>query len=132
MALGPCGACGKAVRLSAVLYTADARLVCPICFTREDVFAARRRPAFDGGPVALIGALAAVAPLVARAAAGLMVAADAASRRDWCALAGGIAALVCGGATMLAARAQASAAWFALGVAIAAFGVYHLAGIAAG
>jgi len=117
--------------MSAVLYTADARLVCPICFTREDVFAARRRPAFDGCAIALVGALAAVAPFLARAAAALMVAADGATRHDWCALAGGIAAVVCGASTIVAARAQASAGWLALGAAVTALGVYHLAGTAA-
>lgn len=123
---GRCAACGKTVRMEAVLYTADARLVCPICFTKADVFAARRRQSFEGGGVALIGALAAVIPFASHVIAALMVTAIGA-RYDWVALAGGGIAVVCGGWTVLAAREQAIGSWLAIGALAMLIGASHVA-----
>jgi hypothetical protein len=121
-----CGACGKPVRMAAVLYTANARLLCPLCFTKADI-AARPRAGFEGGAVALVGAIAAAIPFVAQAAASLMVAAGGASRHDWVALAGGVVAAVCGGSTIVSARARASGGWLMVGALVAVLGAYHLA-----
>jgi hypothetical protein len=114
--------------MEAVLYTADARLLCPLCFTKADVIAARRRAAFDGAGVALAGAIAMMIPFLARAAASLLVAAEGgASRHDGVALAGGIVAVVCGASTIASARARASGGWLAVGALVMGVGACHLA-----
>src|SRR5262245_10034699 len=63
-----CSVCGKAVRREAVVLVAGAGLLCPLCFTRADITAARRRTGFEGSAVALVGAIAAVIPFAAQAA----------------------------------------------------------------
>jgi hypothetical protein len=125
--VGLCGACGRPVRMGAVLYTADAQLVCPLCFTKADVTAGRRRVGFDGGGIALVGALATLVPFLSRAVGALMVASGAAGPHDWIALASGAIAAGCGGATIVAARARASGGWLALGAAVLVLGAYHVA-----
>lgn len=119
---GPCAACGRTVRVVAVLYTADARPLCPLCFTKADVVAARRRAGFDRSGAALLGATAAAMPFAATAALR-----GGGAMHGWLALAGGAVAVVCGAATLHAARARASARWFGLGLLILALGAYHLA-----
>jgi hypothetical protein len=121
--LGPCRACGKAVRTSAGLYTADAQLMCPICFTKAEVSGAPRRAAFEASRAVLIGLVAAAAPLVCRAAA---VVEAGAAPCAWLALAAGAIAVACGGSTIAAARDRASGGWFALGALLVALGAYHL------
>ncbi len=111
--------------MEAVVHTADAGLLCPLCFTKADVIAARRRAGFEGSAVALAGVIATVIPFLAQAAA-LRVAGDA-SRHDWVALASGIVAAVCGGSTILVARARASGGWLMVGALGVALGAYHLA-----
>jgi hypothetical protein len=114
--------------MGAVLYTADARRLCPLCFTKADVAAARRRVAFDGDGVALVGAIATVIPFFTRAAASVLVAAaGGTSRHDWVALAGGIVAALCGGSTIVTARARASGGWLAVGALVVLLAAYHLA-----
>jgi len=110
--------------MEAVVRVADAGLLCPLCFTKADITAARRRVGFEGSAVALVGAIAAAIPFVVRAAAPLMA---GASRHDWVALAGGIVAAACGGLTIVAARARASGGWLMVGALAAALGAYHLA-----
>jgi hypothetical protein len=120
-----CRACGKAIRREAVVHAAGAGLLCPLCFTKADITAARRQVGFEGSAVALVGAIAAVIPFVVRAAAPLM--AGGASRHDWVALASGIVAAACGGPTIAAARARASGGWLTVGALAVALGAYHLA-----
>jgi hypothetical protein len=107
-----CGACGKAVRREAVVHAADAGLLCPLCFTKADILAARRRAGFEGRAVALVGVIATVIPLLAQAASRP---GDGASHRDWIALASGVAAVLCGGSTIAAARARARGGWLVVG-----------------
>jgi hypothetical protein len=127
---GSCGGCGKTVRAGAVLYSADARLLCPFCYTKADV-AARQRSALAGGGTALAGALANVIPFLVQAMASLMVAAPGASagtgRPDWIALGAGVVALICGGLTIGGARARASAGWLAIGAVVVLLGGFHVA-----
>jgi hypothetical protein len=125
--VGLCGSCGRTVRMGAVLYTADAQLVCPLCFTKADVTAGQRRVGFDGGGVAVVGALATVVPFLARAVGALMVAGGAAAPHDWVALVSGAIAAGCGGSTIVAARARASGGWLVLGAAVLVLGAYHVA-----
>ncbi len=99
--------------------------MCPLCFTKADITAARRREGFEGSAVALAGAIAAVIPFLAQAAALRM--AGGASRHDWVALASGIVAAVCGGSTIAGARARASGGWLLVGALGVALGAYHLA-----
>ena len=114
--------------MGAVLYTADARLLCPLCFTKEDITASRRRVAFDGGAVALIGAIATVIPFVAHAVAALQVAADGgAGHHTWIALGAGAVAAACGWSTVLSARERASGGWLVAGALVMLLGAYHLA-----
>jgi hypothetical protein len=123
-----CGTCGKTVRAGAVLYTVDARPVCPLCYTKADV-AAQSREVFDGWSTALIGAIANVIPLAVHAAATLMVAAGGVAAsvgdHDWIELGSGVVAVLCGGATIAAARSRVSGGWLAVGVLVALLGVYH-------
>jgi len=120
-----CGACGKVVRREAVVHAAGAALLCPLCFTKADVLAARRRARFEGSAVALVGVIAGLIPLVAHA--GSRPPGGGASRQDWIALACGIAAVLCGGSTIAAARACARGGWLVVGALGAALGAYHLA-----
>jgi hypothetical protein len=120
-----CGVCGKTVRMEAVVHTADARLLCPLCFTKADVLAARRRAGFEGSAVALVGAIATVIPFLAQAASPWM--AGGASHPGWIALASGIVAAVCGGSTIAVARERASGGWLMVGALAVALGAYHLA-----
>jgi hypothetical protein len=124
---GLCGRCGKAVRAAAVMYTAEARLVCPVCFTKADV-SARRRAMFEGWRGALLGAIAGGIPFVVRVIGWLMVTVpDArAAGRDWIALGSGVVAVLCGGVTIVAARSWASGGWLAIGALIALVGAYHV------
>lgn len=125
-----CGACGKAVRREAVVHAAKAGLLCPLCFTKADITAARRRTGFEGSAVALAGAIAAVIPFVVHLvahAASPQTAAGATSRHDWVALGGGIVAALCGGPTIAVARERASGGWLMVGALAVALGVYHLA-----
>lgn len=124
---GECGACGKRVRREAAVHAhaAGAALLCPLCFTKADVLAARRRAGFEGSAVALVGAIAAAIPLLARAASPSLV--GGASCHDWIALACGIAAVLCGGSTIAAARACARGGWLVVGALDVALGAYHLA-----
>ncbi|HEX3759355.1 MAG TPA: hypothetical protein VHW23_11640 [Kofleriaceae bacterium] len=110
--------------MDAVLSTRDARLLCPLCFTKADITAARRRGGFDGGAVALIGAASAALPFLARAASWAVA---AQARPDWIALAAGIVAAACGASTIVAARARASGAWLAVGALVVVLAGYHLA-----
>src|ERR1043166_906882 len=105
---GSCGACGKAVRSDAVLYTPDARLVCPICYTKADVVAAQQRAMFEGWVGALIGTAASAVPLLVQAVAALMVASPGAGRAvvGWVELVSGVVAAACGGAAIVAARSR--------------------------
>jgi len=119
-----CGQCGKAVRKEAMVYAADAGLLCALCFTKADITAGRRRVGFDGIAAALVGAIAAAIPLVAHAVSPQMA---AASRHDWVALASGIVAAACGGPTIAAAREHAIVGWLTVGALTVALGVYHLA-----
>lgn len=119
---GPCAACGRTVRVVAVVYTADARRLCPLCFTKADVVAARRRAGFDRAGAALLGAAGAALPFAIDAALG-----SGGAARGWIALVGGAVAVLCGAVTGRAARARASAPWFGLGALILALGAYHLA-----
>src|SRR5262249_3348069 len=113
--------CGKAVRAAAVLYTAEARLVCPICFTKADV-SARRRAMFDGWRGALVGAIAGGGPFGVRGLARLR--GTGARPRP----AGrGRGAAAGGGATMVGGRSWASGGWLAIGALIALVGAYHVA-----
>lgn len=112
--------------MGAVLYTMDGRLACPLCYTKADVLAARRRAGFDRGGVALAGAIATGIPLLVRAAAALLGVARAVPP-DHVALVGGIVAMGCGGWTVMSARARASGGWLALGAAVAVLGAYHVA-----
>lgn len=120
-----CGGCGKAVRREAVVHAANAGLLCPLCFTKADITAARRRTGFEGSAVALVGAIAAAIPFVVQAASPHM--ARGASRHDWVALAGGMVAALCGGPTIAAARERASGGWLVVGALALALGGYHLA-----
>jgi hypothetical protein len=122
---GECGACGKRVRREAVVHAAGAAPLCPLCFTKADVLAARRRAGFEGSAVAVVGAIAAAIPLLARAAPPSLV--GGASRHDWIALACGLAAVLCGGSTIAAARACARGGWLVVGALGVALGAYHLA-----
>ena len=123
-----CGACGKTLRIEAAVATADGGLLCPLCFTKADVIAAQRRTRFDGAAMALVGAIAAVLPFAAQAAAlrGAGTGAGAGGV-DWGALACGIVAALSGGATVVAARARASGGWLFVGALGVALGAYHLA-----
>ncbi|TMQ04261.1 MAG: hypothetical protein E6J91_44135 [Deltaproteobacteria bacterium] len=123
---GWCTDCGKPIRAGAVLYTAEARPVCPMCFTRADV-SVRRRAVFEGWSTALIGAIANAIPLVIDAMGAWMVAPAVASagRRDWVALVSGVVAAFCGGATVLEARSRISGRWLVIGALVALLGVYH-------
>ncbi|HEX8108585.1 MAG TPA: hypothetical protein VF516_12715, partial [Kofleriaceae bacterium] len=94
--------------------------MCPLCFTKADITAARRRARFEGSAVALAGAIATVTPFLAQAAVLRMA---GGASHDWVALASGIVAAVCGGSTIVAARARASGGWLmvgALGVVLGA------------
>lgn len=119
-----CGQCGKVVRREAVVHAAAAGPLCPLCFTKADITAARRRAGFEGTAAALVGAIAAVIPFVAHAVSPQVT---GASRHDWIALASGIVAAVCGGPTIAAAREHASGGWLTVGALAVALGVYHLA-----
>lgn len=126
---GACGACGKTVRVGTVLYSADARLLCPFCYTKADV-AAQQRSETGGFGAALIGALANVLPFLVQAVASLVVAADgavASARHDWVALGAGLLAVACGGVTVAGARSRASAGWLAIGALVVLLGVFHIA-----
>jgi hypothetical protein len=118
-----CGACGKTVRIAAAVAT-EGGLLCPLCFTKADITAARRRVGFEGSAVALVGAIATVIPFAAQAAA-LRIA--GASGHDRVVLACGIVAAVSGGATIVAARARASGGWLLVGALAVALGAYHVA-----
>lgn len=111
--------------MEAVVHAAGAGLLCPLCFTKADVIAARRQAGFEGSAMGLVGAIAAVIPFVAQAASPQM--ASGASRHDWIALASGIVAAVCGGSTIGAARARARGGWLMVGALGVALGAYHLA-----
>jgi hypothetical protein len=117
-----CGACGKTLRIEAAVATSEGGLLCPLCFTKADILAARRRAGFEGGAMALVGAIAAVLPFAAQAAA-----LRGAGGVDWGVLACGIVAALSGGVTIGAARARASGGWLFAGVLGAALGAYHLA-----
>jgi hypothetical protein len=119
-----CGACGKPVRRDAVVHAAGAARLCPLCFTKADIVAARRRAGFEGKAVALAGAIAAVIPLLAHAASPPL---GGAGHRDWIVLASGIAAVLCGGSTIAVARACARGGWLVVGTLGVALGAYHLA-----
>jgi hypothetical protein len=119
-----CGACGKPVRKEAVVHAAGAGLLCPLCFTKADITAARRRAGFEGSAAALVGAIAAAIPFIAQAASPQL---GGAGGHDWVALAGGIVAAVCGGSTIAAARARASGGWLTVGALAVVVGVYHVA-----
>lgn len=117
-----CGACGKRVRIQAAVATAEGGLLCPLCFTKADITAARRRVGFEGSAVALVGAIATVIPFAAQAAA-LRIAGG----HDRVVVACGIVAAVSGGATVVAARARASGGWLLVGALAVALGAYHVA-----
>jgi hypothetical protein len=121
-----CGACGKTLRREAAVATSKGGLLCPLCFTKADILAAQRRAGFEGGAMALVGAIAAVLPFAAQAAA-LRSASAGAGGVDWGVLACGIVAALSGGVTIGAARARASGGWLFVGVLGAALGAYHLA-----
>lgn len=127
---GSCGGCGKTVRAGVALYSADARLLCPFCYTKADVVA-RQRSALAGGGAALVGALVNVIPFLVQAVTSVMVAAQGAppgsSRPDWIALGAGAVALICGGLTIAGARARASAGWLAIGAVVLLLGGFHVA-----
>ena len=127
--MGSCGGCGKAVRVGSVLYSADARLLCPFCYTKADV-AAQQRSGTGGCGAALIGALANVVPFLVQAVASLRVAADgvvAGARHDWVALGAGLVAVACGGVAIAEARSRASGGWLALGALVVLLGGFHIA-----
>jgi hypothetical protein len=119
-----CGACGKMVRIAAAVATTEGALLCPLCFTKADVIAARRRVGFEGGAVALVGAIATLLPFAAQVAA-LRIA--GAGGPDWGVLACGVVAAVNGAVTIVAARARASGGWLFVGVLGVALGAYHVA-----
>lgn len=119
-----CGACGKTVRIEAAVATPEGALLCPLCFTKADIIAARRRARFEGGAVALVGAIATLLPFAAQVAA-LRIA--GAGGHDWGVLACGIVAAVNGGVTVVAARARASGGWLFVGALGVALGAYHVA-----
>jgi hypothetical protein len=119
-----CGACGKTVRIDAAIATPEGGLLCPLCFTKADIIAARRRAGFEGSALALVGAIATVAPFAVQAVA-LRIA--GAGGPAWVGLACGIVAAVTGGATVVAARARASTGWLMVGALGVALGVYHVA-----
>lgn len=119
-----CGACGKTVRIEAAVVTTEGGLLCPLCFTKADILAARRRVGFEGGAVALVGAVAAVLPFAAQAA-GLRFA--GAGGVDGGVLGCGIVAALGGGVTIVAARARASGGWLFVGALGVALGAYHVA-----
>ena len=119
-----CGACGKTVRIEAAVATTQGALLCPLCFTKADIIAARRRAGFEGGAVALVGAIATLLPFAAQVSA-LRVA--GAGGHDWGVLACGIVAAVNGGVTVVAARARASGGWLFVGALGVALGAYHVA-----
>lgn len=106
-----------------MVHAAGAGLLCPLCFTKADITAARQRTGFEGRAVALAGAVAAVIPFVVQAASAQMAGAS----HDWVAVAGGGVAALCGGSTMVAARARASGRWLLVGALALALGAYHLA-----
>jgi hypothetical protein len=119
-----CGACGKTVRIAAAVAT-EGGLLCPLCFTKADITAARRRVGFEGSAVALVGAIAMVIAFVAQAASPAM--AGGASRPDWIAFASGLVAAACGGSTVAEARARARLGWLMVGALGMALGAYHAA-----
>lgn len=125
---GSCGGCGKTVRAGSVLYSADARLLCPFCYTKADI-AAQQRSGTRGCGAALIGALANVVPFLVQAMASLVAAngAVASTRHDWVALGAGVVAVACGGAAIAGARARASAGWLAIGALVVLLAGFHIA-----
>ena len=106
-----------------MVHAAGAGLLCPLCFTKADITAARRRTGFEGSAVALVGVIAAVIPFVVQAASAQVAGAS----HDWVAVAGGVVAALCGGSTIVAARARVSGGWLVVGVLEVVLGAYHVA-----
>ncbi|HEX7842411.1 MAG TPA: hypothetical protein VF469_33290 [Kofleriaceae bacterium] len=125
---GACGGCGKTVRVGAVLYSADARLLCPFCYTKADI-AAQQRSGTGGCGAALVGALANGVTFLVQAVASLAAANGAieSTGHDWVALGAGMVAVVCGGVTIARARSRASGGWLAIGALVVLIGGFHLA-----
>jgi len=124
-----CSSCGKAVSGGDVLYTEDARVVCPTCFAKADVVATQQRA--SGGTGSLVaGAIAGVVPFMIHVTSSSVVTHNGeiveSSYRDWVAIGGGAIALVCGAIAVVAARAAGGGSRLALGALVVLLGAYQV------
>lgn len=126
-----CQMCGKAIIGDEVLYTADAKVVCPGCFATADVAATASR---SSGALGLLGAgaIAGVLPFFVHVSesSSVMVNGEvvSATSRDYIALACGVVAALLGAITAAGAvRSKAGGAALAMRLAVIALGAYQIA-----
>src|SRR5689334_23072731 len=106
---GICSVCGKAVVGSDVLYTADARVVCPTCSPTATL----PPPKAPGMSVVVPGAIAGAIPFFISTASSSWSSVNgnvtSFMYRDWIAVGAGAFAIACGAvAIVIAGRAKAS------------------------
>ena len=129
--MGTCAVCGVAVSGVEVMYTADARIVCPRCFAAIDPI---RVP--SGGPwkgFAIAGAVIAAVPFAVRMSTVSSTSFNGEVTsfvyRDWIAVICGVIALVLGAAALWMARGETLRRGLAIaaGLGVIAFGGFQIA-----
>jgi hypothetical protein len=125
-----CQTCGKAIDGGEVMYTPDAKVVCPGCFDKVDVAATAAR----GSGIGLVGAgvIAGVIPFFVHVSesSSVMVNGEvvSATSRDYIALACGVVAALLGAmAAAGAVRSKGGTRALAIGLAVIALGAYQIA-----
>jgi hypothetical protein len=130
-AMQTCQLCGKAITGDEVMYTPDAKVVCPGCFDTADVAATVARSSGATG-LAVGGAIVGAIPFFVHVteSSTVMVNGEVVSgtTRDYIALACGVVAallgaIVAGGAI----RSKAGGKALAIGLAVVALGAYQIA-----
>jgi 2-keto-3-deoxy-6-phosphogluconate aldolase len=126
-----CQTCGKAIIGDEVLYTADAKVVCPGCFDTADVAATASRGA-GATKLYAAGAITAMVPFMFHVSESSTVMVNgevvSATSRDYFALACGAVAALLGAIGMVgAARSKARAVALTGWVAVIALGAYQIA-----
>jgi hypothetical protein len=126
-----CQMCGKAIMGDEVMYTTDAKVVCPGCFDTADVAVAATRSSGASGLLAG-GAIAGLIPLFVHISESSTVMVNGevvnATTRDYLALACGVVAALIGGiAAAGAVRSKAGGRALAIALAVVALGAYQIA-----
>lgn len=126
-----CQSCGATVAGQDVLYTADARLVCPNCYYKAALAPASGRGSGSAGLVTA-GGLVGLVPFLFHVTESSTVIVNgetvSATSRDYIALACGVVALVLGAiAAAGGVRAKASTGRMALRIAVIALGALQIA-----